>query len=583
MKPQLNFSQTRQWALLGPGLAVALISCQRGAIEQDIPQPQANSPNGTSLLVQGIETKGDRITLDLLAINGSEDRINLSSRNDPLQLADQAGNIYPYVEEEVELAPYSVTSLKVPFAGEVSRATKELTLITNSRYSNDSRDPEIRVANIPIRKGRRTEFAPFQPRRFNLTNKFAQHPNASTLRLKQIEYGSQKVRVAFEAINGLDKTIELAGSSSDPPFLEDARSNRYYLIPASTNPDLSIPANQKLTGVLHFAGRVPAEAGQLSLHFNQRYGSSDYDEASDPKLAIAGIPTGQGGEEATLAEGGEGQQTIVQGNGSSLPATQTLDLQANSEEGSVLRINQIGFAEDSITLALAITNGSNRSIELNEFDRMFLRDNRGGKYNLKPPPQNPQVEVTPGSTLTGKFVFLGRIAPAADSLALFTDGFRIENISVTGSSAIAAGDNPGQPGQAPNAATKGLPGAESLDLQTSHPNGSVLRVNQVTYTEDSIDLTLAVTNGLQDTIKLNSNKMILRDNAGNQYNLKAPPQNPDVEITPGSTLKGKLVFLGRVSPSADSLTLVTNSQHGSTDYRGSTRPKMTINAIPVRR
>lgn len=572
----------RRGALLGSWLAVALISCQRGALEQDIPQPQANSPQGTSLFVQGVEAKGDRITLDLLAINGSEDRINLSGSNDPIQLADQAGNIYASVEEDVELAPYSVTTLKVPFAGDVSRSTKELTLMTNSRYGNDSRDPEITLANIPIRKGRRVEFAPFQPRRLNLTDKFAQHPNASTLRLKQIEYGSQKVRVAFEAINGLDRTIELAGSSSDPPFLEDSRSNRYYLIPASTNPDLSIPANQKLTGVLHFAGRVPVDAGQLSLHFNQRYGSSDYDEASDPKLAIAGIPTGQDGEEATLAEGAGGEQTIVQGNGSSLPATQTLDLQVNSEKGSVLRISQIAFAEDSITLALAITNGSNRSIELNEFDRMFLRDNRGGKYNLKPPSQNPQVEVTPGSTLTGKFVFLGRIAPTADSLALFTNGFRIENLPVTVSGAIAAGDGTGQ-GTSPNTATKGLPAPATLDLQTSHPNGSVLRVNQVTYTEDSIDLTLAVTNGLQDTIKLNNNKMILRDNVGNQYNLQPPPQNPDVEITPGSTLRGKLVFLGRVSPSADSLTLVTNSQFGSTDYRGSTNPKMTINAIPVRR
>lgn len=586
---RLSGSRGVQRLLLGSCLSVTVIACQGGVIEQESPEPQANTPKGLSVIVQGIEAKGDHIVLDLVAVNGSDDRLSLSDRIDPMILIDQKGNQYPSFEETVELAPYSITSLKVPFAGTLTRGTKELTLRTNSRHGNDFSDLEITIADLPARKGRRVEFSEFQPRQIELRNRLAQHPNGSTVRLQHIEYGSETIKVAFEAVNGLDEEIELADSRIDPPFLQDAQSNRYYLIPSPVNPDLSIPENQKLTGVLHFAGRVPASAGELSLHFNERHGNSDWDKTMTPKLVIDGLASGQ----ETLAnqqnpEESE-EQVISQENNTSLPLTQPVDLQANSSDGSVLRISQITFTEDSTILDLAITNGKSRwSLELNRFRRMFLRDNRGGKYNLKPPSQNPEVEVTPGSTLKGRFVFLGRVSPEADSLALFADGFRIENLPAAAfespSQPVAGGESLPQP-DLPNSQTSatGLPNAQSLDLQTSHPNGTVLRVTRIAFGEDNIGIDLSATNGANRTIKLNSNRMVLRDDAGNQYNLQPPPQNPNIEIAPGATLKGKFIFLGRVSPAANSLTLVTNSQFGSSDFKYSAVPKMTISNIAVQR
>ena len=104
-----------------------------------------------------------------------------------------------------------------------------------------------------------------------------------------------------------------------------------------------------------------------------------------------------------------------------LPADQDLNLQANHANGSVLRATKVTFSEDSISLNLAITNGHDNDIVLNDHDDMILRDNLGNRYNLAPPPQNPTVRVPEGSTLDGKFVFLGRINPAAVTLTLSTN------------------------------------------------------------------------------------------------------------------------------------------------------------------
>lgn len=128
-----------------------------------------------------------------------------------------------------------------------------------------------------------------------------------------------------------------------------------------------------------------------------------------------------------------------------------------------------------------------------------------------------------------------------------------------------------------------LPADQELNLQANHANGSVLRVTKVAFSEDNISLNLAVTNGHNRVIVLNDNKdMILRDNLGNRYNLAPPPQNPEVRVPEGSTLDGRFSFLGRINPSATSLTLITNDKFGS-DADFSNSPKMTINGITVRR
>ncbi len=144
------------------------------------------------------------------------------------------------------------------------------------------------------------------------------------------------------------------------------------------------------------------------------------------------------------------------------------------------------------------------------------------------------------------------------------------------------------PAQAPTTATSPTPSADtgplpaplSLNLQANHPNGSTLRLTQVTFNEDNIAVNLSVTNGYKSEIRLNqSDDFILTDNFGNQYNLAAPAQNEKITIAPSTTLKGQFVFIGRLAPNATSLSLTTNNKFGGNESY-SVAPKFTLN-IPV--
>jgi hypothetical protein len=105
----------------------------------------------------------------------------------------------------------------------------------------------------------------------------------------------------------------------------------------------------------------------------------------------------------------------------SLPATQTYDLQVNNDQ-VVARLTQIGFTDDSIVVTMAFTNVSQEAIQLNAKDDLILDDDvYDSKYRLAVPSDNPKIQIQPGTTLKGQFVFLGRLSPQATTLTLTTN------------------------------------------------------------------------------------------------------------------------------------------------------------------
>lgn len=103
-----------------------------------------------------------------------------------------------------------------------------------------------------------------------------------------------------------------------------------------------------------------------------------------------------------------------------LPPEQTYELQVNRDQvWGMLR--KVAFTENSIVVSLEVTNGSRQAIELSAKDDMYLQDNvyEKNRYNLSPPPNNPTLVIQPGTTLRGKFVFIGRLAPKATELTLY--------------------------------------------------------------------------------------------------------------------------------------------------------------------
>ena len=129
----------------------------------------------------------------------------------------------------------------------------------------------------------------------------------------------------------------------------------------------------------------------------------------------------------------------------------------------------------------------------------------------------------------------------------------------------------------------------ALNLEAKHPNGTVLRVNGISFDSNTTTVQLKVTNTREPhagVIRLNQswgsihNTMILKDDFGEEYPLIASGANPKVEVEPGTTMTEAFTFRGRMNPSTEMVTLVTNSKGGSPTHQLLQTPLIKV-AIPV--
>lgn len=132
-------------------------------------------------------------------------------------------------------------------------------------------------------------------------------------------------------------------------------------------------------------------------------------------------------------------------------------------------------------------------------------------------------------------------------------------------------------------ATGPLPPVQTYDLQQNTDEGVVMRLSKITFTEDSIIVDLAVTNGTKQVISLNGkDDMFVSDDLGNTYRLVEPPDNPKISIDPRATLQGQFVFIGRLAPRTRFLNLTTNETRAS--YLSQIpNPEIKFVNIPIKR
>ena len=111
--------------------------------------------------------------------------------------------------------------------------------------------------------------------------------------------------------------------------------------------------------------------------------------------------------------------------------------------------------------------------------------------------------------------------------------------------------------------TNSLPPAQTYDLRVI-TNQLWRRLTKITFGEDSIILTMAITNGSKEVVMLNGKDgMYLYDNYNQRYNLLPPSNNTQIMIKPGTTLKGQFVFVGWLQPKANNLRLYSTINYSS--------------------
>jgi hypothetical protein len=126
--------------------------------------------------------------------------------------------------------------------------------------------------------------------------------------------------------------------------------------------------------------------------------------------------------DSTQSDSASSGTTAAQPQVEQAPALTGLNLQRNHPNGTTLRVEQVKFAPDSITVAMSVTNGADFDITLNPAGRgMSLQDDQGNSYNLSAPPANREVDVPSKTTARGEFVFLGSLPANATKLTLVTN------------------------------------------------------------------------------------------------------------------------------------------------------------------
>lgn len=103
--------------------------------------------------------------------------------------------------------------------------------------------------------------------------------------------------------------------------------------------------------------------------------------------------------------------------------------------------------------------------------------------------------------------------------------------------------------------TNSLPPAQTYDIRVIS-NQLWRRLTKITFGEDSIIVTMVITNGGKEVVILNAeNSMYLSDDYNQRYNLLPPSNNTQIMIKPGTTLKGQFVFVGWLQPKANNLRI----------------------------
>jgi hypothetical protein len=122
-----------------------------------------------------------------------------------------------------------------------------------------------------------------------------------------------------------------------------------------------------------------------------------------------------------------------------------------------------------------------------------------------------------------------------------------------------------------------------LDRSVRHPSGLSLKLTAIAVAEDSVSLEVVITNGAKLDLSLNNaDDLVLVDDQGARYTVAPPGDNRAVTVRRGTTLRGRLVFIGQLDPDATSLTLVANATSQG-DPKYSTHPKIEVPGIPLRR
>jgi hypothetical protein len=109
------------------------------------------------------------------------------------------------------------------------------------------------------------------------------------------------------------------------------------------------------------------------------------------------------------------------------------------------------------------------------------------------------------------------------------------------------------------------------NVQATAAVGVVVRVKEVVAAEDVTLVTVSASySGETSFLELaySDSGTYLQDENGQKFPLRSPEDNPNLRISRGDTMQGRLIFLGRVAPESKKIKLVFNEGRAGGDTNG---------------
>jgi hypothetical protein len=242
------------------------------------------------------------------------------------------------------------------------------------------------------------------------------HSNGTVLIVRSVEPLEDSTRVAI-TVTTADREVALNRNNS--MALVDTKGAEYRLVPPADNESVAIPANSRMKGEMVFSGRLDPKLDRVVLVTNQgNGGSSDNRFSTLPTFRIelplrapatAEVPAADAGTEIVAAP--------APATGATGSKVFTVDKQVNHPNGTVLLVRGLEATADGTLVDLKVTTGD-RDIVLNRANSMHLIDERGARYRVVAPAENPDISVPRATSIEGKIFFAGRLQPGVSQVTL---------------------------------------------------------------------------------------------------------------------------------------------------------------------
>jgi outer membrane protein OmpA-like peptidoglycan-associated protein len=364
----------------------------------------ATHPNGTQIAVERVEVLSSSMVVSGVITNGSPFSIAFGRGATRLRGAtgEEAQLVDPFAV--VELRPAEELQFSFRFAR--IDAAGSLTLLLNQGGGSSPTNPTTTIPALEVgpivldaTATRPSLPDPIAARRVVVDSM----GTGVELRVEGVNVTEQRIGVWVRISNPGNAEARIAPTLA-PSLIEDNLGNRYPLVLPENQGEISIPPASAQAGTLVFAGRLHPDATSISIGLNAGTRVHRDQGRVFPEFLVRDIPLSGDVDLAPLPFPVSLASTVDHPTGVSVVVSGITFF----ESGAEARVRMVNERSESVTLAAAPP---------------ALVDDRGTRYLLVPPEDNPHLILEAGTTIDATLVFAGRIAGEATAVSVsFNNG-----------------------------------------------------------------------------------------------------------------------------------------------------------------